>query len=125
MARPLRMKERGRRRWGASRRLRERGSGGPGLPPAGDHPMENALLIGLSRQVALSRELDVIANNVANIGTAGFKARALRFEEYIMPGASADTFNPADQPLSYVVDKGSGLDFSSGAVERTGRELDV
>jgi flagellar basal-body rod protein FlgF len=87
--------------------------------------MENALLIGLSRQVALSRELDVIANNVANIGTAGFKARALRFEEYIMPGASADTFNPADQPLSYVVDKGSGLDFSSGAVERTGRELDV
>ena len=71
------------------------------------------------------RELDVIANNMANIGTAGFKARALRFEEYIMPGASADTFNPADQPLSYVIDKGSGLDFSSGAVERTGRELDV
>ncbi len=87
--------------------------------------MENAILIGLSRQVALSRELDVIANNVANIGTAGFKARSLRFEEYIMPGASADTFNPADQPVSYVVDKGSGLDFSGGAVERTGRDLDI
>ena len=28
----------------------------------------------------------------------GFKARSLRFEEYIMPGASADAFNPADQP---------------------------
>ena len=29
--------------------------------------MENALLVGLSRQMALGRELDVVANNIANI----------------------------------------------------------
>ncbi|MCP8937328.1 flagellar basal-body rod protein FlgF [Alsobacter sp. SYSU M60028] len=87
--------------------------------------MENALLIGLSRQMALSRELDVIANNVANVATTGFKARSLRFEEYLAPEASADAFAKPDQPLSYVVDKASGLDMSAGPLEMTGRELDV
>jgi flagellar basal-body rod protein FlgF len=33
--------------------------------------MENAALIGLSRQIALGRELDVIANNMANVSTNG------------------------------------------------------
>ena len=36
--------------------------------------MENASLVGLSRQIALQRELDVVANNVANVNTTGFKA---------------------------------------------------
>lgn len=87
--------------------------------------MENSLLIGLSRQVALQRELDVIANNVANIGTNGFKGRSLRFSEYLMPQASADAFPSTDKPVSYVIDAGSGLDFSSGPLERTGNPLDV
>ena len=49
--------------------------------------MENALLIGLSRQIALQRELDVVANNIANINTTGFKADGAVFEEYLMTGA--------------------------------------
>ena len=36
--------------------------------------MENALLVGLSRQMTLERQLDVIANNIANVNTNGFKA---------------------------------------------------
>ena len=87
--------------------------------------MENALLIGLSRQVGLARELEVIANNVANMNTTGFKARSLRFEEYLMPTASADAFMRPDKPLSYVVDKGTGLDLSGGAIEQTGNPLDI
>ena len=43
--------------------------------------MENALLVGLSRQTALERQLDVIANNIANVNTAGFKADNSLFEE--------------------------------------------
>ena len=42
--------------------------------------MENALLIGLSRQIALQRELDVVANNIANVNTTGFKADGSVFE---------------------------------------------
>ena len=51
--------------------------------------MENALLIGLSRQIALQRELDVVANNIANLNTTGFKADGAVFEEFLMPGARA------------------------------------
>lgn len=87
--------------------------------------MENALLVGLSRQMALARELDVIANNMANVGTNGFKTRSARFNEFIMPKASADSFRPADKPLSYVIDKGTPIDLSQGAIERTGNPLDV
>ncbi|MDP3258950.1 MAG: flagellar basal-body rod protein FlgF [Bosea sp. (in: a-proteobacteria)] len=87
--------------------------------------MENALLVGLSRQMALARELDVIANNMANVSTNGFKTRSARFNEFIMPKASADSFKPADKPLSFVVDKGTPIDLSQGAVERTGNPLDV
>ena len=36
--------------------------------------MENIALVGLSRQNALRREMDVIANNLANLNTTGFKA---------------------------------------------------
>lgn len=87
--------------------------------------MENALLIGLSRQVALAREADVIANNVANVTTNGFKARNQRFEEYLAPTAKADAFPRGSQRLSYVMDKGVGLDVAQGAIELTGNPLDV
>ena len=52
--------------------------------------MENMLLIGLSRQMALRRELDVVANNIANLNTTGFKADGHLFEEYLMPVARSD-----------------------------------
>jgi flagellar basal-body rod protein FlgF len=85
--------------------------------------MENALLIGLSRQTALGRELDVIANNMANVTTNGFKARESRFREYLMPAARADAFPRADQAVSYVIDAGTPLDLSAGTVEMTGNPL--
>ncbi|PSC05233.1 flagellar basal-body rod protein FlgF [Alsobacter soli] len=87
--------------------------------------MENALLVGLSRQVALQRELDVVANNVANINTNGFKARSLRFEEYLMPKASGDSFQTPDRRISFVEDRETLLDMSVGPIERTGNPLDV
>ena len=35
--------------------------------------MDNAIYVGLSRQMLLQRELDIVANNLANVDTAGFK----------------------------------------------------
>lgn len=87
--------------------------------------MENALLVGLSRQVALAREIDVIANNVANVSTTGFKARQSRFAEHLMPAARFDHFQKPDQRVSYVIDQGTALDLSAGGLERTGNPLDV
>ena len=57
--------------------------------------MENTLLVGLSRQVALARQLDVVANNVANLNTTGFKSDGSLFEEYIGPTARENGFRGA------------------------------
>lgn len=87
--------------------------------------IENAQLISLSRQIALQRQMDVVANNMANIGTTGFKAEQLLFEEYVMPVARNRDFPRLDQPLSYVQDWATMHDLSGGAMVQTGSELDV
>ena len=87
--------------------------------------MENALLIGLSRQMALSRELDIVANNIANIDTTGFKADNAAFSQYLMPGASDAQFSGKDRRVSFVEDRASWIDFSPGAIQHTGNPLDV
>jgi flagellar basal-body rod protein FlgF len=87
--------------------------------------MQNALLIGLSRQMALGRQLDVIANNIANLNTTGFKADESLFEEYLMPAARDNTFVANDRRVSYVQDRGSWRDYSTGPIQRTGNALDV
>ena len=87
--------------------------------------MENALLIGLSRQVALTRELEAVANNVANLNTTGFKADGTVFEEYLMPVARDNQFSTADSRVSFVRDRATWHDFSQGPVQRTDNPLDV
>jgi flagellar basal-body rod protein FlgF/flagellar basal-body rod protein FlgG len=87
--------------------------------------MENTLLIGLSRQMALQRELDVIANNIANVNTAGFKADGNIFQEYVNPVARSDRFADPDRRLSFVLDRSTWHDLSKGAVQQTGNPLDV
>ena len=84
--------------------------------------MQNTLLVGLSRQMALGRELDVVANNVANIDTTGYKADGSMFEEYLDSAARAGTANGR---VSFVLDRGIWHDMSQGPVQRTGNPLDV
>jgi len=87
--------------------------------------MPNALLIGLSRQLTLERQMDVVANNVANINTTGFKADRSLFQEYLMPVAHEDNFVGGDRRLSFVQDRATFHDFTSGPSEQTKNPLDV
>jgi len=87
--------------------------------------MENALLIGLSRQTALERQLDVIANNIANVNTAGYKADNSLFEEFLNTPAHEDNFVGADRRVSFVQDRGTFRDFTQGAADATKNPLDV
>ncbi|HEY6257276.1 MAG TPA: flagellar basal-body rod protein FlgF [Xanthobacteraceae bacterium] len=87
--------------------------------------MDNALLVGLSRQVTLSRELEVVANNLANINTTGYKADSSIFEQFLMPEASADGFPPDSRELAYVRDRATWHKFAPGPTQRTGGTLDV
>jgi flagellar basal-body rod protein FlgF len=87
--------------------------------------MENYSLVGLSRQMALQRELDVVANNIANLNTTGYKSDSTLFQEFMMPGARANQFRGADQRVSFVQDRATWIDFSQGALQPTGNPLDV
>ncbi len=87
--------------------------------------MENALLVGLSRQMALTHELDVIANNIANIDTTGYKADNAMFAQYLMPRASDQSFSGPDRRISYVEDRASWIDMSQGSIQHTGDPLNI
>jgi flagellar basal-body rod protein FlgF len=87
--------------------------------------MQNALLVGLSRQMTLERQLDVLSNNVANAGTNGFKADQTLFEEFLTSGAHEDNFVGRDRRVSYVQDRGTYRDFSQGPMLQTGNPLDI
>ena len=87
--------------------------------------MENTLLVGLSRQVALERQLGVVANNVANVNTTGYKSDTAIFEEYLRSPAHHDGFTGKDRRLSFVLDRATAHNLGQGPVERTGNPLDV
>ena len=88
--------------------------------------MLNAQLIALSRQMSLKREMDVIANNLANMNTTGFRAEQMAFEEVDMPFAQASAFpRRLDQNLAYVRDFATIRDLRQGPIKTTGNPLDV
>src|SRR5262245_8043386 len=91
----------------------------------GSKAMENAALIGLSRQISLGRELEVVANNIANLNTTGYKADGAVFEEYLSPIARHGEFRGADRRMSYVHDRATWHDFKQGQLLATGNPLDV
>jgi flagellar basal-body rod protein FlgF len=85
----------------------------------------NSLLVSLSWQTALRRELDVVSNNVANLTTTGYKGDYSAFSEYMMPGARAEQFASQDRRISFVQDRTTWHDFSQGPFQQTGGPLDV
>ncbi|MGH6644026.1 MAG: flagellar basal-body rod protein FlgF [Bradyrhizobium sp.] len=87
--------------------------------------MENTLLVGLSRQMVLERQMDVVANNVANVNTNGFKADRTLFEEFLTSRAHEDKFVGRDRRISFVQDRGTFKDFTAGNTELTKNPLDV
>ncbi len=87
--------------------------------------MENALLIGLSRQTALLRQMDIIANNLANSETAGYKGEKPLFEEYLSKNAIITNVPGVSAKVSMVQDRGLLRDFSEGGMVATQNPFDV
>lgn len=84
--------------------------------------MDNALYVGLSRQLTLRRELDIVANNIANMDTTGFKVESLMVETE--PASPAQTFG-APRPVKFVLDRSVGRDFGQGTLRSTGATFDL
>ena len=86
--------------------------------------MENSIYLGLSRQMALRTDMDIIANNVANMNTPGFRGQNLIFQEYLDTHRRTGEVG-ADDPLSFVVDDGQYQVTDPGPVRVTGNPLDI
>tara|TARA_R110002110_G_scaffold3104_22_gene16001 strand:- start:2119 stop:2925 length:807 start_codon:yes stop_codon:yes gene_type:complete len=84
--------------------------------------MENALLIGLSRQMAMTRDMATIANNLANMNTTAYKSESMLFEQYLMKDASE---NSPDETISFVQDVGQHRNTNDGTLQTTANPLDV
>lgn len=84
--------------------------------------MDNALYVGLSRQMTLRRELDIVANNIANMNTTGFKVEKLMVRTE--PAKPART-NGGSYPVKFVLDDHVARDFGQGALTKTGGDFDL
>jgi len=85
--------------------------------------MDNSLLVSLSHQLAAYRSMDVIANNIANASTPGFKRETAKFEEYVTYVRPSET-QTGPQALSFVKDAGIVRDIGQGELSSTGATLD-
>lgn len=85
--------------------------------------MENTSYIALSRQNALWRQMDVIANNMANANTPAYKGEHMMFREFLVDTRSSA--RATGTKLSFVQDTGLLRDTREGALTKTDNPLDV
>ena len=80
--------------------------------------MESPGYIILSRQTALQRELSIVANNIANVNTTGFKAEMALYDKF-------EVTDNTGRKHDFVVDLGSVRDLGAGAMQPTGNPFDL
>jgi flagellar basal-body rod protein FlgF len=73
--------------------------------------------VALSGQLAQARRLETVANNVANAGTAGFRAEIVSFSTVVSKTMPLNT--------SFAFEGRSNVDTRSGSLTATGNPLDV
>jgi flagellar basal-body rod protein FlgF len=79
--------------------------------------MQSNIYINLSAQMALQKRLDTLANNMANVTTAGFRGEEVEFEQ-ILSSVSKD-------PIAYVSAGTTHLSQKAGELTETGNPLDI
>lgn len=80
--------------------------------------MENASYIALSRQMVVMRQIDMLANNIANISTPAFKGESMVFVDYVARTNDG-------QKLNYVQDYGQVRNTAEGSFTMTGNPFDL
>lgn len=80
--------------------------------------MNDAGSVALSSQLVVLHQTDVIANNLANLSTTGFKAQHVTFTQYLAQASDGT-------PISYVQEAGTARDPTQGRMNTTGNALDV
>jgi flagellar basal-body rod protein FlgF len=80
--------------------------------------MRTASYVALSRQTALERQMAIVANNLANATTTGYRAEHAVFDDALHRAGGG-------RQVAYVHDAALSRDLAPGPIERTGNPFDV
>jgi len=80
--------------------------------------MENAGYVTLTRQSGLMREMEIIAHNIANAATSGFRQQGLVFSEFVQGIEGGDS-------LSMAAARVKKTSVAQGILTQTGNALDL
>ncbi len=85
--------------------------------------MDSPGYIMLSRLGAQLRGTQVLANNIANADTPGFRAERAVFAEFLQPRGGAAS--PGDRGAAYAIDRATWRDTAAGSISTTGNPFDL
>ena len=80
--------------------------------------MDRMIYVAMSGAKQTLNQQATVAHNLANLSTNGFRAETSVFRAVPATGANAVT-------RAYVMDSTPGADFTPGAIQQTGRDLDI
>jgi flagellar basal-body rod protein FlgF len=83
--------------------------------------METPTYIALSKQTAMAKDMNTLANNIANASTNGYRGESILFQEYL---ARTGTMGLRDK-ISFVQDIGTFRNTKDGPLVQTNNELDI
>lgn len=86
--------------------------------------MDSGLYAACTALKARTDALDLIANNLANISTSGYRAEHNTFSSILASSSTHQQSRLGQAANDYGVLGGSRLDLAEGGLERTGNELD-
>jgi flagellar basal-body rod protein FlgF len=86
--------------------------------------MDLASSIATSRLVAQQRAMDVIAGNIANADTPGYKATRVLFSDWLARQEGANP-PPGGSTIVFTQDRATWREQAPGPVQRTGNPLDL
>lgn len=80
--------------------------------------MDTNVYIALSRQLTQFQDMEMTANNIANVNTPGYNAQKMVFDQYLVKSGNDRKDAYANNPSSY-------RDTANGAFKTTGNPLDL
>ncbi len=86
--------------------------------------MDNVTNIALSRLAAQQRAMDVVANNLANASTPGYRAERAVFADWLVR-EPAGAEPPGGRTLAFTQTRATYRDHTEGALTQTGNPLDL
>lgn len=83
--------------------------------------MDNGIYVTLSKQVALFRDMEITANNIANANTTAFNSEHIMFNTYL----TKDINQGVKNPLAFADNIRSYRNTEEGSLTVTGNDLDI